>query len=811
VADVPDGESTRTAWRFTLLGELRVTHASRTLPLPPPRACSLLAELLLRPGPQRRERVVHLLFPDAPPGVGRRRLSDRLWVVRDALPGLPLQASAEWLGIPREQRWLDVEAFRELAAGTTLADWQAALGLYRDDLLPGCFDDWLLIERETLRLEHVRLLYRASERLFRLHRYQEALPLLQRLMRDEPLDERALRLLMRGHAALGQRGAALAAFERFVASAADELGMEPAPTTQALAQSIRRSTPSPPSTLTLPDEASPEPLRRRARDALNRGNRSVAERCIDALRTCPTAADLDVCLLEADLALLCEEHERGERILQGCGNDQAAVLARRAGVALTRRDCAAALDAASQALLIAHQQEDRDNSLEALLVLSRAQRRLGQMAQAMASAERALDLARSLGDPAGVVRALLIQGTTGFRQGRYRESMPISRRAASLAREHGLRRYLAEALLDLAQARSGLGMLVDALPEIEEALSIWRDLGLRRPEAKALQSLATVYDLLGRHGEGLRAVEQAMEIYEALQDPFGVAKCQYHLAAGLPYRDEALLDEAMQLAEEAVTTFQAYDELGWEASALATLGFLLVLDEEYAAALGPLREAYAKHDQLGEAAYLPDPLAHRGLALLGLGELAPALDCTRRAVLALAHGALEGDVASEIYYAHAVVLEAHGLDEQAETYLVRAYENLLRYAEQLEDETARRAFFARGPLVRRLMEEVYARGIAPNPDAGVVTRWLPPGRGSSRVGDGVVPVAWTLDAGPADVALKRSKGAIALRRSRLARMLREAASQGARPTVRHLANALKVSPRTIKRDMAALRDAGRIS
>ncbi len=806
-----DEQLTDIAWRFALLGDLRVTHAGRAVPTPPPRTHALLAALLLQPRRQRRERLIGLLFPDEPERTGRRRLSDHTWLLRDTLPDLPLVATSEWIEIPIERRWLDVEAFRQMAAGPDLADWQEALALYGGDLLPSCFDDWLLIEREALHLTYVNLLHRAGEQLHRLGRFQQALPLAQRLIQEEPLDERALRLLMRSYAALGQRGAALAAYERFVASAADELGMEPTPTTRALAQGVRTSTSSPRRPLALSEDASTDTLLRQAQAALDRGDRAIAERCLEALKAGPAAEETRARLLEADLALLCEAYERADRILEACGPNRAAVLARQAAIAITRRDCAAALDAASQALLIAHEEEDQDSSLEALLTLSKAQRRLGQTTQAMASAEQAISLARSLAYPAGIVRALLVQGATLYRQGRYKESIPIFHRAISLAQEHDLRCYLAEALLDLAQARSGLGIFVDALPEVQEALSIWRDLGLRRPEAKALKTLSIICDMLGRHEESLRAIERAQQIYEELGHPLGVAQCRYHRAAGLPYRDEALLDEAIALVEEAIAAFRAHDELGWEASALANLGFLLLLDEQYEAALGPLREGYAKLDQLDETAFLPDPLAHQGLAHLGLGNLAQALDCTRRAVLALAHGALESDVASEIYYAHAVVLDAHGLEEQAKTYLVRAYENLLTYAEQLEDEAARRAFFARGPMVRRLMKEVYARGMAPDPESGVVTRWLPHGREGSRAKDEVVPVTLTLDAGPSDMALKRSKGAIALRRARLLRMLREAESQGARPTIQHLANTLGVSPRTIKRDLAALREASRIS
>jgi predicted DNA-binding transcriptional regulator YafY len=62
-----------------------------------------------------------------------------------------------------------------------------------------------------------------------------------------------------------------------------------------------------------------------------------------------------------------------------------------------------------------------------------------------------------------------------------------------------------------------------------------------------------------------------------------------------------------------------------------------------------------------------------------------------------------------------------------------------------------------------------------------------------------------VDAGPPDLALKRAKGAIALRRTRLSRLLAEAGAQGAAPSVAQPAEALDVGARTIQRDLAALR------
>ena len=107
-----------------------------------------MAALLLKRRPLSRAYLIGLLLPDLPEQIGRRRLSDALWLLRRSLPGLPLQANADALEIPAPSRWLDVEAFTQQAAGNDLAAWLEALRLYQAPLLPDCFDDWLLVERE---------------------------------------------------------------------------------------------------------------------------------------------------------------------------------------------------------------------------------------------------------------------------------------------------------------------------------------------------------------------------------------------------------------------------------------------------------------------------------------------------------------------------------------------------------------------------------------------------------------------------------------------------------------------------------------
>jgi tetratricopeptide (TPR) repeat protein len=206
------------------------------------------------------------------------------------------------------------------------------------------------------------------------------------------------------------------------------------------------------------------------------------------------------------------------------------------------------------------------------------------------------------------------------------------------------------------------------------------------------------------------------------------------------------------------------------------------------------------HEQLGEMGVLPELLAYQGLACHGLGDQARALEFTHQAILSLAQGEVSDEVIPEIYYAHALALEANGEADQALAYLQRAYQHLLALAAQLEDEPARQAFFNCNPTLRRLMHEIYAREIALAPGAGVISRQVPSSRGGRSI-----QVRWTVDAGPPDTALKQAQGAIALRRARLARLLEEASVQGANPSPVQLAEVLGVSKRTIQRDMAVWR------
>ncbi|MGC9356571.1 MAG: BTAD domain-containing putative transcriptional regulator [Anaerolineae bacterium] len=791
--------------RFYLFGEFTVRLEGEPLPAPPYRVQGVLAALLLHPQLWAREQLAGRLFPDVTERQGRKRLSHRLWQIRQWLPELPVEATPQTLEFPPQSRWLDVEAFIQATGGDDLERWLKALALYRGDLLAGVYDDWLLEEREALYLRYIDLAQRACDALWQQGRFEELLPVAERLVQREPLDERTLRTLMRAYQALGRRGAALASYERYVSLALDEMGIEPEPATQALAQAIQTAPYATGETALSGVDADTAPrLLHQARKALIRGEMERVRAAIEKLHRRNDTPTGDLHLLEIDLALFVEDYERAATLLAHERSQDspspARVQLRSAKLALGLRDAIAAERLAAEVLMAAREIKEPEMELEALLVLIDAHQQLGQGTYAARNAERALNLARENGLHYGIARVLILRGTSQLYQGRYERARSCLHEAHAVALEHGLRYDLAAALRGLRVLCTYTNVLSEALKIAREELSLWRDLGLERWEAVTLEGVALIQNYLGRSEESLRRIAQAYKVSQRLGDPVRIAINRYNFASSMLYHDDGRASGAVHVARQALSCFRDHKESNWEAATLTILGYALWVDGQHAAALNRFRQAHALSERLGELAFVPELLAYQGLAYLGLERPDKALALTRQAMISMAQGDVSNEVIPEICYAHAMALVANGCEEQAQDYFRRAYEYLLESAAALQDEEARQAFFHRNPTMRRLMGELRARDIAPPQDQDVQSVNLPAVRGGDPL-----RVRWTVDAGPADAALKRAQGAIALRRARLTRLLEEAQTQGAAPSTADLARALGVSQRTIQRDRAALR------
>jgi DNA-binding SARP family transcriptional activator/tetratricopeptide (TPR) repeat protein len=224
------------------LGPLDIRCDDQQLPKPPTaKSQSLLAYLVLhRHQVQPRERLAGLFWGDRSDRKARRSLTTALWHIRRCLPqeGLLLSDAHSAQFDPQADLWLDVDKFESLASHHDVSSLQAAVALYRGDLLSGFYDDWILNERYRLET----LFGEALARLMVSHEmrgeHDAALTTALRLLRGDLLREDAHRAVMRAYCRLGQRHAAVRQYRHCQEVLHQELGVEPTVETAELYRTI---------------------------------------------------------------------------------------------------------------------------------------------------------------------------------------------------------------------------------------------------------------------------------------------------------------------------------------------------------------------------------------------------------------------------------------------------------------------------------------------------------------------------------------------------------------------------------------------
>ena len=229
-----------------LLGQFDVRLDGQVVDIPSRPAQSLLAYLLLNAGtPHRRERLAGLLWPDASEGNARSNLRHAIWRLRRALGDRAdqyLQADNFAVTFQAEREfWLDTAVLEQAQADEPLEALLAAVGVYRGDLLPGFYAEWIDLARERLHTVFERQVQALLERLVQAQRWNEVLTWGERWIALGQAPEPAYRALMQAHSALGDLGSLAVVYQRCQTALHRDLGVEPSEQTRALYERLRRS------------------------------------------------------------------------------------------------------------------------------------------------------------------------------------------------------------------------------------------------------------------------------------------------------------------------------------------------------------------------------------------------------------------------------------------------------------------------------------------------------------------------------------------------------------------------------------------
>jgi DNA-binding SARP family transcriptional activator len=207
---------------FVLLGDEK--HVS--LPL---QAQRLIAFVTLR-RTVRRDEVRCALWPDVSDDRAGARLRTTLWRLREPGRGV-LRIAKDQLSLAEN---VDVDVRDWMALALEIVDQPssvAALDLSSlrqcGDLLPGWYDDWVLLERERARQLQLHVMEIVADELIGLGRLAAALEFATCALHMEPLRESAHRLVIRVHLAEGNICEARRQFESCRQILHDELGIHP--------------------------------------------------------------------------------------------------------------------------------------------------------------------------------------------------------------------------------------------------------------------------------------------------------------------------------------------------------------------------------------------------------------------------------------------------------------------------------------------------------------------------------------------------------------------------------------------------------
>lgn len=233
--------------RLTVLGPFSLVYNGQPIDITSwrPRPLALLRLLAVAAGLRRtRDEVIDLLWPDSSPDAGSANLRDVIRLIRKALDGAPLVLLRQgWVGLNPAYQWeVDLVRFEELAdeAGDDPVRLEAALSLLQGPPLPeDRYADWAAPLRERIERRWRRLCVQVIDH----HRSQGAAPRAlawaERWLAQDPLDEAALQHVIALLDAVGQRPEALRRARQFAGRLAEELGVAPAPETEALVERIR--------------------------------------------------------------------------------------------------------------------------------------------------------------------------------------------------------------------------------------------------------------------------------------------------------------------------------------------------------------------------------------------------------------------------------------------------------------------------------------------------------------------------------------------------------------------------------------------
>jgi DNA-binding SARP family transcriptional activator/Flp pilus assembly protein TadD len=409
---------------------------------------------------------------------------------------------------------------------------------------------------------------------------------------------------------------------------------------------------------------------------------------------------------------------------------------------------------------------------------------------------RALAKAEELDDVRSQVEAFSYQSISAFRRGDYEEAVARGRRTLELSRDIGYRYGEAGSLVNLASIYTAQGRGGLALPMFDQAAEVFGSVGHGRGEAFVKMNLAELHHrLLGQHEEAAALANSAAVYFRGVGDRrmeiMSLCKlCSTDWRSG---RRRLAKRRLKHLIEDstAIENHECQIETRRIAADFA------VESEDYHAAINEIDVALDLIERHSVGYVMAHALALRAVASIQLGDTAGAVRDVERAIPL---NRAEAEFAFVTAWRCGRVLKAVGRETDAIGQFELAYELLESNLDGIPDD--KRAAAWASTEFAAIIED-YEKLKARFMDVVLPLADAPLGRPLHA--DEFTSVRWSLSL-PEDW---ETTSVSERRRNRVLRLTEQAAEAGAVARVSDLADAIGVSERTVKRDLAELRKLGR--
>ena len=230
--------------KIRLLGQFDIHLDKKRITIPTRLGQSLLAYLALTAGkPHRREKLAGTFWPDTSEENARRNLRQELWRIRKAI-SMQKNAEIDYLFADEftitfnrdSEYWLDVAQVEK--PNIDLESLSRNLSFYEGELLPGFYEDWVLLERERIQSIFDIKMGTLLDQLISTEHWTSVQEQAERWLMLGNTPEPAFRALMLASGVRGDMAKINSIYRKCMAELKEQFGSEPSAETRALYEGL---------------------------------------------------------------------------------------------------------------------------------------------------------------------------------------------------------------------------------------------------------------------------------------------------------------------------------------------------------------------------------------------------------------------------------------------------------------------------------------------------------------------------------------------------------------------------------------------